>query len=184
MTSHIENATNEIIKYIRNVLVSLLNLQVKVEVYLDIIFIELVRIFEAHLVFIEPVPNLLGLWSKNMAFDLYVVLIKGLRSPLGSKPPVSTILVITTSSIELHAYFVLRQRLVLSDQRRDVVLLERLEQARGALADLEHRPLAAIVWLHSGEVPSTELLEVDGSIVVEVQINECFIELLLIELAA
>ena len=72
--------------------------------------------------------------------------------------------------------------LVFRDQFCNVLLLKSLEQTCGALAHLEHRSLCTVVWFHTGEVPSAKLLKVNGSILVQIQINECIIELLLVEL--
>lgn len=60
-------------------------------------------------------------------------------------------------------------------------VLENLAEHTGAVLELEESSLLARVRLHTGEVPSAELVEVNDTVLVEVEIGKGSIELVVVE---
>lgn len=86
--------------------------------------------------------------------------------------------------VEVDKHVVLRDALVFVQDVRDVLLLQGLEDRCGLRSHLQHGPLGSVVGLHAREVPAGELFEVDGAVVVQVQVLEGVVELPLRELMA
>ena len=111
-----------------------------------------------------------------MALDFYVVLIHGCVSFLGVKAPVTSAtakrVIICAFGIKCDGHFVLCESLIVFDDFADLFGLESLKDRGRLHANLQHRFFATIVCLHACKVPSAELIEIDGAIMIQIQVFE------------
>jgi hypothetical protein len=68
---------------------------------------------------------------------------------------------------------VLCESLIVFDDFGELLGLESLKDGGRLHANLQHRFFATIVRLHTRKVPSAELVKIDGSIVIQIQILKC-----------
>lgn len=59
----------------------------------------------------------------------------------------------------------------------DVLFLQSFKDGRGFGGNLKHRLGGSVVWLHASKIPAAKLVQINHSIMVQVQVFECLLKL-------
>jgi len=75
----------------------------------------------------------------------------------------------------------LSHRLIILQNFLDIILGQHIKDGGGLVTDLDHTSGGTVIGLHTGEVPSGELLLINDTITIEIEVFEGSLELVLIQ---